>query len=194
MLYTIPWCITSVTNMIIVFFWLDLTSYPLYHGKFMGIMKIPACLYGLGLIVMEIYFDVSRTLGIEFSGIITPVYATAFLLVVIINFIAAYRILRPFDKTVETKKKIRKLVYRIVGSGISTLFGCIVLYSFAIPGVQDTPIRKGFMWFLLYFFFFIQSLLLIMIFKVPKLKKTTGSTKESLSKDTNETKSKEPTE
>jgi len=192
-LYTVPWCITSVTAVIIVFFWLDLTSDPLYHGKFMGIMKIPAGIFIFGLIVIEVFFDVWRTFGREFTGIISAVYGSALMFIVIVNFIAAYRILRPFDKTVETKKKIRKVVYRIVGSGLATIFGCTVLYCFQIPNSQDTPVTKGVMWFLLYFFFFLQSLLLIMIFKVPKDKKGASSNSGKDTKDT-KSKSKEPTE
>jgi len=192
MLYTIPWCITSVTAVIIVFFWLDLTSDPLYHGKFMGIMKIPAGVLIFGIIFIEVFFDVWRVLGGEYMGILSAAYASFLLLIVLINFIAAYKILKPFDKTVETKKKIRKVIYRIVGSGIATIFGCTVLLCFQIPGSQDSPVAKGIMWFLLYFFFFIQSLLLIMIFKVPKEKKKGASS--SSAKDTTKSKSKGPTE
>jgi len=184
MLYTIPFCLTSITSIVIVFFWLDLTSDPLYHGKFMGIMKIPAFLFILSLIVAEIVVDVIRVIGTtDYASITILFYGSSLLLVVLINYIAAYRILKPFSKTVETKKKVKKIIYRIIASGAATIFGVIVWFIFIDPRVQFTPAGKGTMWFLLYFFFFVQSLLLIMIFKVPKPSSSTKDTKET-TKDT----------
>jgi len=190
-LYTIPWCLTGVTSIIIVFFWLDLTSDPLYHGKFMGIMKIPAGIFIVGLITTEITFDVLRQVGTDYQKDLLIIYAFTHLLVVTVNFIAAYRILMPFNKNVETKKKIRKIVYRIIGSGIATIPGVILFLFFALdPQIQATPIKRGFTWFFLYFLFFLQSLLLILIFKVPK-KPTFGSSSGKDTKETKET-SKDP--
>jgi hypothetical protein len=169
MLYTIPFCITTVTSIIIVFFWLDLTTDPLYHGRLMGIMKIPAIIFIIVCIGLEIGCDVIRATGsTDYASIVILFYGTSLLLIVVINYIAAFRILFPCGKAEETKKRLRKVIYRIIGSGVATIFGVIVWYIFLDPRVQFTPAGKGTMWFLLYFFFFVQSFLLIMIFKVPK--------------------------
>jgi hypothetical protein len=188
MIYTLPFCLTTITSIIIVFFWLDLTSDPLYHGKFMGIMKIPAFILILSLIAAEITIDVIRVYGTTDYAMITVIfYGTCLLVVVIVNYIAAYRILKPFSKTEETKKKVRKVIYRILGSGVATIFGVLVFYIFLDARVQFTPAAKGTMWFLQYFFFFLQSLVLITIFKVPKPTSTKDTTKETTKESTKDT-------
>jgi hypothetical protein len=166
-LITLPFCITLITSIIIVFFWLDLTSDPFYHGKFLGIMKIPAGVFIGICFVLEIISDVIRNVTqIDFINYIIYFYGVSLALVAIFNFIAAYRVLQSLKR--DTKKKLRKIIYRIIASGISTLLGVAILFSFLHPTINWTPNGWLLSWFFLYFAFWLQSTLLIFIFQVPK--------------------------
>jgi len=184
-LYTIPWCITDLTTIIIVFFWLDLAVDPLYHGKFMGMMRVPAGILFLMIVIAEIALDVVRVYGTtDYTEYVVICYGTCLLVVVLANFGAIFMILKPFDKSHETKKKVRRIIYRILGSGLASIFGVGIFFGFINVENQYTPAGKTSMWFFLYFFFFLQSLLLIMIFKVPKKSAISSSNKNT--KDTKE--------
>jgi hypothetical protein len=86
---------------------LDLTSDPFYHGKFLGIMKIPAGVFIGICFVLEIISDVIRNVTqIDFINYIIYFYGVSLALVAIFNFIAAYRVLQSLKR--DTKKKIEK--------------------------------------------------------------------------------------
>jgi len=181
-LFTFPWSIADITTILITFFWLDLTADPLYHGRFMGIMKIPAAILIVALVAFEVAVDVLRTRGNDMIHIIaTYFYASILAFVALVNLLAAYKIIKPFSKGRETQKKIKKIVLRIVGSCLASIMGLVVYASFSAPEATLYPRNKISLWFFLYFFHFLQSLLLILIFKVPKEKHTipTKDTKDS---------------
>jgi len=188
LLLTWTWTLTIIIAIWVTFFWLDLTSDPFYHGKFMGIMKYPAIVLCLGVIAAEIAFDSLRTSGKDYLSYLNIFYASILMSIAIINLIAAYRILGPFSKTPETKKKVRKIIYKIVGSATASVLGCIVYFCFLYPPVQWNPANRGSTWFFLYFCFWIQSLLLILIFKVPKSSVSSTGSKVKGTKETKETK------
>jgi len=165
-LITLPFCITLITSIIIVFFWLDLTSDPFYHGKFLGVMKIPAGLFIIGCLIVELVSDILRNLTVyEFYQQIMTFYGTVLILVALFNFVAAYRVLRTLKK--DTKLKLKKIIYRIIASGIATILGVIVFFLF-LTNINWTPVGWIMLWFFLYFAFWLQSTLLIFIFQVPK--------------------------
>jgi len=186
-LVTIPFCLTDITTIIITFFWLDLTTDPMYHGKFMGIMKIPATIIILALIGVEISGIIIKINGTDFQAYIMYFYGSILLLVALLNGIAAYLILQPFNKTNETKKKIRRISQRIIGSSVASIGGVVIFFMFSQPENLLRPDQKGSLWWFLYFFFFLQSLLLILIFKVPKTKPvSTSSSNKDATKATKE--------
>jgi len=180
-LITIPWCITGITSIIITFFWLDLTSDPLYHGSFMGIMKIPALIFAVGMIIGEVACDIVRTTSAsdDYINQVIFFYGAFVLFIATINFVAAYRILKPFNKTVDTKEKVKKIIYRIILSGIAQILSVFFVFIFLYPPTVFTPQARYSLNFLLYTFYFLQSVLLITIFQVPeKLKTSSSSHKE----------------
>jgi len=181
-LITLPFCITLITSIIIVFFWLDLTSDPFYHGKFLGIMKIPAGIFITGCVIVELVSDFLRNLTpYEFFQQIMSFYGSVLILVALFNFIAAFRVLRTLKK--DTKLKLKRIIYRIIASGIATICGVIVFFLFLSTSINFTPVGWLLLWFFLYFTFWLQSTVLIFIFQVPK--KLLSSTKATPDETTN---------
>jgi len=184
-LVTLPWCITLVTSILIVFFWLDLTSDPFYHGKFLGIMKIPAFIFIVICLVLEFTCFILRMLTpIDFFSYVICFYGVSLSLIVIFNFTAAYRVLQPLKKAPETKKKLRRIVYRIIASGIAIAFGVLAFFLFFTP-LFYTPAGWLCIYWGVYFNMWLQSALLILIFQVPKkvISSSAKETKDNQSKD-----------
>jgi len=178
LLFSIPACITSIAGILIVFFWLDLITDPFYHGKFLGVMKIPALLLIFLLIIIEITNDFLRTTQqkIDISNISLSVYLVVQIIVVLFNIIAGYRVLRSLkeNEKADNKKRITTIIRLIIYSGIVTLVGSIVL-AICISPVADIPLGNIISFGFLYFSFFVQSFLLIKIFKLPKQRTNTSA-------------------
>jgi hypothetical protein len=178
-MFTIPWCLTSITLILIVFFWLDLTADPFYHGKFLGIMKIPAGVFIVLIIGLEIMNNSVRLSGVLEDGytpVVIGIYSSVLGIITLFTFFAAFRILKPAQKnSQENKKKLVRITKRIVIAGIFTLCGVITFCVFYDTTTQYTPVGMCLTWTALYLFFGLQSLALIMIFSVPKQKDNTSS-------------------
>jgi len=185
-LYTLPICLTLITSILIVFFWLDLTSDPFYQGKFLGVMKIPAIIFVSLLLTIEIVFDYIRAFtNYDFMHLIVSCYIILHLIVVIFNIVAGYRILKSLSKQSDGKKKLRIIIRRIILSGIVTILG-IVVFGLVVSPLVNYPIPATILFFLLFGSFFLQSILLITILKIPKHRETMSSseTNNSSLKDT----------
>jgi len=167
LLVTLPWCITTIISILIIFFWLDFTGDPFYHGKFLGIMKIPAVLFIAFCLVLEILCYILRLLTTrDYYNTLIIFYSVSLTLIVIFNFTAAYRIIQPLQN--EIKETLRIIIYRVLASGISIVIGVIVFFLFFGTIIQ-TPNGWLMLFFVLYFFFWLQSVLLILIFNPPPL-------------------------
>jgi len=167
---TLSFCINLVTSIVIVFFWLDLTSDPFYRGKFLGIMKIPALILIFLCLGVEISFDILKSINdqIEFIQPLLGFYIIIQAIVVIFNFIAGYRILQTLKKQPEGKKRLHMIIRRIIYSGIVSVIGFIILI---LALIETTPVSLSMCWLFLQISLFLQSILLITIFQVPKEKK-----------------------
>jgi len=163
-LTTITICLALISSILVVFFWLDLTSDPFYHGKFLGIMRKPA----LGFIGFSICFElICDFVRISLSFPYIVIFISAFYLlahgvVSIFYFVAAARILKS-----HLEERIQRVSYRIIASGICTFFSWVFLILFWTP-VATNPIPYAVMWFLLLVTFFLQSYMLIIVFKIPR--------------------------
>jgi len=168
---SIPICFSLICLVIIVFFWLDLTADPFYHGKLLGVMKIPAIIFIVIIILFEISTDVVRAVFPIYSfgaDVQILTYLIFHSLLVIFCFCASYRILQNAKRSKLQKKKLFRVTYFIIGSGVlnicSTIVFCFVLSDYFLYNIYGNIS----IWFFLYLFFFGQSLLLIFIFKAPK--------------------------
>jgi hypothetical protein len=179
---SIPICFSLITLVIIIFFWLDLTADPFYHGKFLGVMKIPAIILMLLIVVFEISVNVVRVAFPVYSfgaDVQILTYLIIHSLLVIFSFVASYRILKNARRSKLQKKKLIRITYFIIASGVLNIFSTII-FSFMTSDYFLYNIYANLsLWFLLYLFFFGQSLLLIFIFKAPKHIKSSTATSES---------------
>jgi len=176
-LITLPACLTMITALLVVFFWLDLTSDPFYKGKFLGIMKIPALIFIILCFIFEIVSDILRIyITINLLEAITSFYTIILAIISIFEFVAAWRIFKISKNKMKSKKRI--ITYRIIWSGVMTMFGVIMLVIFRTP-VTEFPINYAIVWFFIYVSFFVQSLLLITIFQEPKIQNYTTSLSEN---------------
>jgi len=174
-LYTLPICLTLITSILIVFFWLDLTSDPFYQGKFLGVMKIPAIIFVSFLLTIEIVFDCVRAFTTyDFMHLIVGCYIILHLIVVIFNIVAGYRILQSLKRQSDGKMKLRIIIRRIILSGIVTILG-IVIFGLILSPLVNYPIPAMILFFLLFGSFFLQSILLITILKIPKHRESMSS-------------------
>jgi len=187
-LYTLPLCFTLITSIVVVFFWLDLTSDPFYNGKFLGAMKIPAIIFITLFLLTELILDICRAYtDIDFLSSILGFYFVFHSIVTIFNFIASYRILSALKEQKEGKKKLKRIILRIIYSGITTMMG-VFLYILFLSPLMNTPVPYIILFGLIYFTFFLQSLLLITIFRVPKRKDSKSfKTDMSSTKETGKT-------
>jgi len=175
---------------IIVFFWLDLTADPFYHGKFLGLMKIPAIIFIVIIILFEISVNVVR-LAFPVYSLAADVQVLTYLifhsLLVMFCFFASYRILQNAKRSKLQKKKLLRVTYFIIGSGVlnicSTIVFCFVMSDYFLYNIYANIT----IWFLLYLSFFGQSLLLIFIFKAPKHINTSTATSESAKQNSTST-------
>jgi len=192
-LLSLPMCITLISGILIVFFWLDLTSDPFYHGKFLGVMKIPAFIFMFFCFGIEISLDIARntTDKIDFTGPVIAFYTLIHVVVVLFNFIAAYRVLQTLKKQTKIKESLTMIIHRIIYSGMATIIGTLVLVLVA-SGLLNHPWGITMLWFLLEISFFFQSIFLITVFQIPQYKNTTNSSTAKDSQDT--TSAKETTE
>jgi hypothetical protein len=179
---TIPICFSLISLVIIVFFWLDLTADPFYHGKFLGVMKIPAIIFIVIIILFEISTTVVRS---EFpiysfgADVQVLTYFICHSLLVLFCFIASYRILQNAKRSKLQKKKLIRVTYFIIGSGVLNICSAIIFAFLMSPYFLSSIYFNISIWFLLYLFFFGQSLLLIFIFKAPKHIHTSTNTSEA---------------
>jgi len=121
-MYTTPICFTVISSILIVFFWLDLTTDPFYHGKFLGMMKKPAMVAICLIILLEIISVMIRSLiVVNIINAILGLYIGGHTIVVVFNLVAAKRILNSIKEV--GKKKLIKITKRIIYSSISTLLG-----------------------------------------------------------------------
>jgi len=185
-LTSLPICITLITSILIVFFWLDLTSDPFYQGKFLGIMKIPAIIAIVLLIAIEILFDAIRTVTtLDFFNVQMAIYIILHLIVVLFNIVAGFKVLVSINKQSDGKKKLKLVIKRIIMSGIVSILG-IILLGLMISSFLYYPVSSVVVYFLLFVTFWLQSLLLIMIFKIPKHREMISSTTNSSVKETHD--------
>jgi len=175
-LLSLPMCITLISGILIVFFWLDLTSDPFYHGKFLGVMKIPALIFIFVCFGIEISLDIARNMTdqIEFTDSIIVFYTVIHVIVVLFNFIAAYRVLQTLKKQPKIKERLTMIIHRIIYSGTATIIGTLVFVLVASE-LFNHPWGISMLWCLLEISFFFQSIFLITIFKIPQYKNTTNS-------------------
>jgi len=177
---TFPLCISLIASILIVFFWLDLTSDPFYHGKFLGTMKVPAFIFICILLVVEISFDILRNINstanlVSFTVLIA-FYMLIHLCVVIFNFVAGYRILkRSKESKGKENQKLNRIIHRIIYSGVVTLCSNVVMFALVSP-IADYPVGLFLTYWLVVFAFFLQSFFLITIFQLPQQKMKTGQT------------------
>jgi hypothetical protein len=106
---TLPICLSVITLLLIIFFWLDLTADPFYKGKFLGIMKIPVIIIIIFLICLETSLSVVRVAypKLNFSDICLWIYIILRGVLAILCFFAAYRIL---NSNIGGKKKSPEIV------------------------------------------------------------------------------------
>jgi len=104
---SLPACINLISAILVVFFWIDLTSDPFYHGKFLGAMKIPAFIIIVLLILMEVTLDILRTTQstIDTLTISLSFYLIIHFIVVLFNIIAGYRFLNTIKEKTDMKKR-----------------------------------------------------------------------------------------
>jgi hypothetical protein len=194
-LITLPMCITLISGILIVFFWLDLTTDPFYHGKFLGVMKIPAFIFMFICMVIEISLDIARnsTDQIDFIMAIIGFYTLIHLFVVLFNFIAGYRILRTLKKQIKIRKSLIMIIHRIIYSGMATMLGILVLVLCTFP-LFLVPLGSSILWLCLQISFFFQSIFLITIFQKPKNKKKSRDTSSAIQSKETTSSAKETTE
>jgi len=168
---TLPICLSLISGILVVFFWLDLTSDPFYHGKFLGVMKIPAVIL-MGLCLgIEIIFDFLKTLTtIALGNAIYYFFLLLHIFIIIFSFVAAWRILKKLELKSRTNKK-KKITYRIIVSGSITVLGFILIILInTVLAIIENPPAFMFVWTLLFVTFGLQSTVLINIFQGPKIK------------------------
>jgi len=164
--------------MVIIFFWLDLTTDPFYHGKFMGVMKIPTCVIITLILIMEISLIILRNFVPITSSVVVAVYLILNLILAIFEIIAGHRIIKPLRKQADGKKKqLWRITVYIIISAVVTIAMCILFILFLIA--SGRPQGSIILFFLLWLAYFFQSLFIIMIFTVPKDHKSSSSAKST---------------
>jgi len=168
-LVTLTMCMTLITSIIISFFWLDIIVDPNYRGKFFGRLKFPILIFILFCLGVEISLDIRRHVSTqEFWYFLVLFYAGVFTVVSGVNFVSAWYIQKKFNGETTIR---RRIVPYIIASGITALFGVVILLLFLSPLVWY-PVGLSVLWFLLYFYFFVQSRLNIYLFKCRKVIKS----------------------
>jgi len=178
-LFTFPACLTVITSILIIFFWLDLTSDPFYHGKFLGTMRKPAFVFIFVLSLYEISMDMARSLTDQIDMAYTTIsfYLGMNIILTFFNFVAGYRILRTIK--IKGKERLKLIIRRIIYSGFATVFGLVIM-TIGLTPANTYPFGVALLWFLLQISFWLQSVLLITIFQVPTKKKERSSTTKQL--------------
>jgi len=180
-LISLPMCISAITSIMIVFFWLDLTSDPFYRGKFMGMMKIPASILIIVCLLYEISLDIFRSISdqIEFYDPVYAFYSAIQIIVVIFNFVAGFKMLQNLKNLSENRKRLIMIIRRIIYSGFFYIGSFIIL----VLGFEfQSAMGHTIIWSSNSILSFIQSFLLITIFQIPKMNNETidtSSTKEN---------------
>jgi len=176
---TFPMCLSLISLVIIIFFWLDLTADPFYHGKLLGVMKIPAIIFIVMIILFEISTSIVRlvypihSFGADVQMVTYLIFHS---LLVIFCFIASYRILQNAKRSKLQKKKLIRVTYFIIGSGVLSICFLIIFSFMTFSDYFFYSVYGNLsIWFMFYLFCFGQSLFLIFIFKAPKHMQTTSS-------------------
>jgi len=178
-LLTLPLCFSVISSILIIAFWLDLTTDQFYHGKFLGVMKIPALVFIFICLAIEIIFDFIKTLTIApVANAVYYFFVSLHVIIIIFSFIAAWRILKKLKIKSRGSKKMR-ITLRIITSGMITLIGFILILCQLIP---PTPVSWVVLWIALFLMFSLQSAVLINIFEGPK-KNQKSTTKHTTSSD-----------
>jgi len=168
---TVAIAIGVIGSILMVFFWLDLTSDPFYHGQFLGLMKRPAFIFIGFCIIFEIICDVVReTVPYSTAQLSTGFYASVKAVIALFYYVAAIRLSKR-----SKEKNVNQINRRILGSAIATTTSLVFLLIFIATPVSLYPVGWLVVLFGVYFSYCIDSLLLITIFQVPKPRKTIAS-------------------
>jgi len=165
-IFTPHLAITLISSVLVVFFWLDLTTDYLYHGKFLGKMKKPAIVFILLIIVLEITEIAVRCIyPVDTLTICSAIYGSLHVIIVIFYIVAGKKVLQ--NKNVSKKTKITKITKKIFGSAAATLFG-VIGFIMVISPATGYPAMFITMGTIIYVSYWLQSFLLMLIFKPPK--------------------------
>jgi len=181
--YTVSFCLTLITGILVIFFWFDVTIDPFEHRrkKCLGIMKIPAIGVISFLIILEISVDISRDfLRFDVVGPLLLGYITLYFLIGVFYFIAGWRILSVKSEGLE--EKLDSITKRVVLSGLMNIIAGVTMLLSGNP-LSYNPVPYLLVTAFGFISNFFQSLLLISIFN-PQSKKERSS-KKGQTKTTN---------
>jgi len=157
--------VTVISSILVVFFWLDLTTDLFYHGNFLGMMRKPAMTLIGCIVIMEIITNTVRCLvDVDSATILSATYAVLHIGIAVFYFVAAKRILS--DEVFSEKKKLITVTKKVVYSASATMLrACCFLVILSPAG--NLPLGLTVVVGILYTSYFLQSLMLLWIFNPP---------------------------
>jgi len=182
LLITVPLCLSMISAILLIFFWFEITTNPFARGKksgFLGKLKIPCIILSVLFILVEIFLDIFRTILFFFDmqSVLIICYFVIHALVAILYFVAAYRILAITNKSAD-KQRLRSITYKIVASGIATVFVTFFMILFLADAVS-APLGQYFNMQLSGIALFFQGFFVILIFEPIKRNSDSSALKKS---------------
>jgi len=174
--FSYPFTLSS--GIFLIFFWIDVTSSTLYHGTCLNRAFWPCVVF---IIIAFLIVWVPGILLL--AGHLNQVYITITggfvvffsLIVAIIFFVAAKRIVKYTKERATRTKELLFMTKKVVLSGVVIVVivvVCIILLFMALKGMAGSVVYTAFSW-ILAFLFILRSFLQIEVFSTPKDTKST---------------------